>query len=279
LSPVIHTAALAHHGRDAVYLAFDVDPADVSVAVVGLRAIGAAGVNVTVPYKESVLREADTVDDLAGGVGAANTLVFTTGGVSAHNTDVAGVIAALTGLGSEVKGRPWLIVGGGGAAGATAWAARLSGAGTLMVANRNRTRAESLVASLRERGQASEPVDWDRRGEAAAGAGMIVNATSVGMMAEQSPLEPGWLKAAAASGCAGVLDLVYGREETPLVRSARRAGMDAADGLEMLVQQAAEAYRLWWEDDAPVDVMRQAASTALGRTGRGTGSSEVPPLV
>lgn len=281
LSPVIHNAAIRHAGLNAVYLAFDVRPGDLAAAVAGLRAAGAAGVNLTIPHKEQGLILADSVSDEARSIGATNTLVFAADGIEAHNTDVAGVRRALDALGIAARGATALVVGAGGAARAAAWALAGSGATAIVLVNRTAARAESLAAELSAHGLEVEAREWDNLGAAAGTADVIVNATSVGMDGTSSPIGRRVLERASTGGCRGVLDLVYGARTTPLVEAARAAGLAAADGLEMLVHQAAEAFRLFFGTDTDATGMLAAANRATGRTAvrRTAGPEDMPPIV
>lgn len=276
-SPAIHNAAYQHEGRNACYLAFDVEPGAFPGALEGLRALGAVGCNVTVPHKTEAHRLAGGRSVEAERTGAANTLVFGPEGVQAHNTDPAGVRGALEDLGIEVTGRPVLLLGAGGAGRAAAWALVEMGASPVIVANRTAERATSLVDALTGAGHAAEHADWGAREDAAGRAVCLVNATSVGLGGEGSPMPS--LEGPRAGECRAVLDLVYGADETPLVHAAREVGLLAADGLEMLVRQAAEAHRLLWDADPPLEAMRDAAARATGRRRRDQGApGSVPPI-
>jgi shikimate dehydrogenase len=232
LSPVIHDAALRHDGRDASYVAIDMPSFDV-------RALdGFVGVNVTIPHKRAALAAATWRSAEAEAIGAANTLVFA-GEIAAYNTDPQGVLGGLHDLGVSVQGSRCLVVGYGGAGRAAAWALRSAGAAEVLVANR--TRGPGVDLSLDEIGDAD----------------VLVHATSVGMSGEETFLQ--------VRGYKAVLDLVYAPGETDLVRKAGRAGLTAADGLGVLVHQAAAAYELFWGTPAPFAVMLEAALRATGR--------------
>lgn len=274
LSPVIHNAALRHEGRNGVYLAFEVREAELPRAVAGLRALGATGVNVTLPLKQNAAQLADERSELVERVGAANTLVFEPAGIRAENTDVAGITAALSELGLRGVERA-LVLGAGGSARAAVTALSDSGI-SVAVANRTFERATALARALRRDGDEIIAVDWDERGPQAIRVDLVVNCTSVGLGDDQAPLPPDALAAAAVGRCRAVLDLVYAPDETALVRAARGAGLLAADGLTVLVHQAAVAYRLMWGATPSVEAMTEAAAAAVGRR---PASDDVPPIV
>lgn len=267
LSPAIHNAALASDGRNAAYLAFDVAPDDLRDAVAGLRAIGAVGANVTVPHKTAALAIADEASEAAKRVGAANTLLLGRDAVRADTTDPIGVLGALADLGFDPSGSRVLVLGAGGAGRAAAWAVADAGATWVAVANRTGVRADALAERLLASGRPAGTVAWSAIGGAAAEADLVVHATSVGLGGGAGPLAEADLRGASDAGCRALLDLVYAPGETALVTAARAAGLTAADGLGMLVHQAAAAYERFWGAPAPLTVMRDAAARAAGRTG------------
>jgi shikimate dehydrogenase len=253
---VFWDAALRHDGRNTVFLAFDVKPEDLAAFVEGMRVAGARGFNVTVPHKAAAFALCSERSDAAVQTRAVNVLVFEDGKVSGSNTDVHGVTEAVSDLGVEVEGARSLVVGAGGAGRAAVHALRRAGA-EVSVANRTPERAEGLGAAV---------VAWSDLADAAGEVDLIVQTTSVGMDGEDSVIDETALRAAAGRRLRAVLDVVYRPDETHLVRTARAAGLAAADGLGMLVHQAAEAWRLFFGGPAPVDVMRRAASAAAGRS-------------
>lgn len=261
LSPAFYNAALRHDERNAIYLAFDVRPGDFSTFVAGMRAAGARGLAVTMPHKRAAFAIGTQRTEDATATAAANTLVFEDERVVADNTDVEGVRRALEDLGVRCDGTRALVLGAGGA-GAAAGRALAQGGADVLVANRTPSRAHELCDRL---GPSARPLGWDDVPGAVDEVGLIVNATSVGLANDESPLDAASLERAAAGACPAVLDLVYTRAETRLVRDARAAGLRAADGLTMLVYQGAASYRRFWGTEAPLEVMRRAAYAAAGR--------------
>jgi shikimate dehydrogenase len=257
LSPRIHNAAFAAQGVDMVYLAFDVVPERLAEACLGIRALDMRGVNVTVPHKESVLGLLDDVDPLAARVGAVNTVVNEHGRLVGYNTDVTGFADALASLrpaGSH--GSHCLLVGAGGAGRAVLAALVDGGAASVCIYNRTHERAVALCRAAAAWGPTRcEPVVESGLREAASTADLLVNATSVGLVAEVKdfPL----LVDIVHSGLA-VIDLVYGEGSTGLVQAARAQGARAVDGREMLLMQAGRSYRLWTGLEPPMDAMRES---------------------
>lgn len=249
VSPQIHHAAFRATGVDAVYVAFDVQPADLATALNGLRVIGMLGANITVPHKQAVWELVDRRSREAEAVGAANTLYWDDGRLVADNTDAVGLQAVLEDLGLQ-PGTPTVVFGAGGAARAAAVALGRLGARVEVVARR--ADAGLAVASLARRmGADAGPVEEPR---------LIINATPLGLHGEALPER--FMRLGRGQTA---LDLVYGPADTPFLAAARSAGAAARDGLDMLVAQAAGSFERWTGVAAPLEKMHAAARAALGR--------------
>jgi shikimate dehydrogenase len=258
-SPAIMNAALRALGRDGdfFYFAVDVPPERLGEAVAGMRALGFAGGNVTVPHKEAVVRLCDVLTPAARAAGAVNVLALEDGRLVGENTDGAGLLRALAELGVGVRGARVVLLGAGGAARAALAALRGAGAAAVVCAARRPERGAALgadeVVALAPGGGAEVRA---RLGAA----DLVLHATTIGMeegAEAASPLDDASLGAVA--GGSAVVDLVYRRGETALVRAARARGLRAADGRGMLVHQAALALERWTGQPAPLEVMRSAA--------------------
>ena len=257
LSPRMHNAALAAQNVDMVYLAFDVPPECLREAVAGLRALGFRGVNVTIPHKEAMVELVDELDGAAARIGSVNTVVNEGGRLIGCNTDMSGFAAALRSVRPEgAAGLTCFVAGAGGAARAVVAALQQDGAREIRICNRTSQRAVALCAQASAWGGASCVVVNPRdAASAAAGCGLLVNATSIGLTAnvKESAIPVDILLSHQI-----VMDLVYAPASTLLVREAKAKGATAIDGREMLVKQAAGSYELWTGLPAPVDVMRNS---------------------
>jgi shikimate dehydrogenase len=225
LSPRMQNAAFAARALDWGYVACDVDPDTLPAAVAGLRALGFAGANVTIPHKGAVAELCDELDELSRRSGAVNTLVFRDGRVVGANTDGPAVAAALDPAAAHV-----LVLGRGGAARAVAVALEDAGAASVRLASRS-------------------DADWP---PAAEDATILVNATP---LRDEAPVAP--------RRDQQVVDLAYRPDGRPtaLVAAAREAGCTTVvDGLEILVRQGAAAFELWTGVAAPLEVMRAAVA-------------------
>ena len=239
-SPAMHNAAYAALGIDAIYIAFDVPAARLPDAMRGVRALGLRQLSVSIPHKEQVLEHVDAVDATAARIGAANTVVLERGRLLASNTDWLGAVRALE-RERSLAGARAVVLGAGGTARAVVFGLIERGA-EVHVLNRTPARAETLAADL---------------GAAAAGPlealavtphDVLVNATSVGLSEDVSPVDP-----EALSPDSVVLDAVYAPERTRLLREAERRGARTISGRWMLVHQAAAQLEAW---AGPVDAER-----------------------
>jgi len=194
LSPVIHNAAFAALGMDWTYVALPVEPGEVPAAVAGLRALGFAGANVTMPHKEAV---ADVMDDLtedADRLRAVNTIEVVRDRLIGHNTDAPGFARFLVhDVGFEPAGKTALLFGAGGAARACALAVARAGLTRIVVALREPARAAPLADALDGFATEVEAIAFDDAAEASAD--LVVNATPLGAHGEGLP-PTAWLKSA-----------------------------------------------------------------------------------
>jgi shikimate dehydrogenase len=236
----MHNAAFAARGMDDwLYTRLPLAPAVFDEAVRALPASGYRGINVTIPHKEAALLLADSASDAATAIGAANTLTFEQGAITADNTDAQGFLDA---LGEPLAGRSVLVLGAGGAARAVIWAAREGGAREVLVWNRTTERARLVAADFGvEAVERPRPVD------------VLVNTTSVGLQGSMDDLP-----LADAGTPELVADLVYGPADPPVTAWARALGARVTDGLEVLVRQGALSYIRWTGEDPPVALMREA---------------------
>lgn len=265
ISPSFQQAALDATGVDARYEAWDIEPADLPIALERLRGRSMLGANVTIPHKEAVARLVDRPDAHVERMGAANTIIRRDSQLHATNTDVTGIVNALADAGIEVSGKRVLLLGAGGAARAVVVAMRRAGASRLTIANRTLDRARA-VATLGGDELPTDVVtleaDDPELRAAAEGAAVVINATSLGMAHGPAP-EASPLPAECFVHGQVAFDLVYVPERTPFLSAAEAAGATPVGGLAMLVHQGAESFRLWTGLEPPLRVMFEAARHAL----------------
>ena len=209
-----------------------------------LFAVGYRGVNVTVPHKESAARLADTLTDRARRAGAVNTLALQNdGSLLGDNTDGAGLIADLVHLGVVLRDRRVLILGAGGATRGILAPLLAATPAVLTIANRRLERARELQRAFADLGNVEACIyeDLPQRVAADGGYDVVIHATSAGMEGKLPAIER-----TIFAPDAFAYDIGYAQGDTPFVRWARAAGVArVAQGLGMLVEQAAEAFFLW----------------------------------
>ena len=257
-SPAMHRAAFEATGIDAVYVPFEVPPARLPEAIAGVRALGIAGGNVTLPHKEAVLSLLDEVEDDARAIGAVNTIVRERERLVGTNTDAPGLVAALVEAGCDPRGRTCVVLGTGGAARAAVVGLARAGASAVRVWGRHEERAHRLVESVAATAAAASVTPDLRR--AFDHADLVIQATSATL--ENSPTAESFAAALpwdALPPHAVVNDLVYEPRETTVLRAARTRGLRTVDGLAMLAHQGALAFSRWTGVDAPLPVMRQVS--------------------
>lgn len=262
MSPAMHNAAFRALGLDYAYLPFRVRPEELKNAMAGLKALGIAGLNVTIPHKVAVIPLLDEMDPLAGKMGAVNTIVNEDGKLTGYNTDAPGFLQALKSNGVEPNGKKMVILGAGGAAKGICFILAEAGA-SLVILNRTVSRAEELAAQMGKfynEDIKAMALNEANLKEALDGADVLVNTTSVGIKpdVDLTPVPAGLLKPDTT-----VFDIVYNPLETKLLREAKATGARTIDGLDMLVWQGALAFEKWTGRKAPFDVMKQAAVQAL----------------
>jgi len=250
-SPQIHTAFARQTGQDMTYEAILATLDGFADSVAAFIAAGGRGAHVTVPFKEEAFRLASRLSPRAQRAGAVNTLSFDADGILGDNTDGAGLVADLTrNLHCTIVGKRVLLLGAGGAARGVIEPLLDQQPAALVIANRTVSRAEEL-AELFGRGvracgfdAANTPFD------------LVINATAASLAGDLPPLSPRVFTPDTMA-----YDMMYGRD-TPFLDFARTHGARTADGLGMLVEQAAEAFHLWRgvrPDTAPIIVALRTA--------------------
>ena len=267
ISPAFQQAALDHYSLPVRYDLWPTPSDRLEAEVSKLRGPGYLGANVTVPHKERVRAFLDDVDPLARSVGAVNTIAREGSRLVGYNTDGFGFVKCLVEAGGFApRNKRVLLLGAGGAARAAAFALAEAGVASLTIANRTLERARSLARDVGDSAESvrAVPADGGALREAATGAELIVNSTSVGM-SHGDAQERTLLDADLIPSGALVFDLVYNPSETPLMREARKAGARTLGGLMMLIYQGAASFERWTGKPAPIEVMVKAGQQALAR--------------
>ena len=241
-SPRMHNFWLAHFGLEGYYIPLDIDPKKFERSIRNLPELGLVGANITIPYKEKVLKIADKISDRSALVGAANTLTFLpNGGIYADNTDGYGFLQNIKSKYKDWSAREGISVvfGAGGASRAILAALIEDGASDIILANRTRSRADQLRSDF---GAKIKVVEWMKIQNYLSEASTIINTTSLGMVGKTDiPIPLNALKKNTL-----VTDIVYTPIETHLLATAAKMGCRTVDGLGMLIHQAIPGFERWF---------------------------------
>lgn len=238
LSPRIHGAFAAQTGEDIRYEKRLVEKGGFAGFAREFFAAGGRGLNVTLPFKLDACEFADALTQRAKAAGAVNTLALQeNGAILGDNTDGAGLVADIKNqLGWAIRGKSVLLLGAGGATRGALLPLLKEAPAQLHIANRTEAKAEQLAKDFSGHGR----ITASGLDAVPAGFDLVVNASAASLSGELPPLSP---RALAKGG--RVYDMVYGAEPTPFMRWAEQLGAETADGLGMLVGQAAESFYLW----------------------------------
>ncbi|MGB0743763.1 MAG: shikimate dehydrogenase family protein [Opitutales bacterium] len=268
VSPAMHNAAIANlqladsRFNDWAYYRFDVPPEEFAAAVPLFYEHNFLGLNLTIPHKVQAMDLIRGVSPDAERMGAVNTLVWNGFGYDGFNTDGYGLKRGLQeDLGFELEGGTIILLGSGGAARAAAVQCVLDGCAKLYVGNRTPSRLNGLmdVVHAMRGGDCAEAFALDAAPKELPDRGVLINATSLGLRADDSApfdlslLPDGWK----------VYDMIYNPAKTTLLKNASARGLDAANGLSMLVHQGVRSLEIWSHAEVDASSMMSAACHAL----------------
>ncbi|KUO50601.1 MAG: hypothetical protein APF76_08105 [Desulfitibacter sp. BRH_c19] len=250
LSPMMHNHLLGLLDLNYVYTAFDLKPELLGDGVKGLVALGARGFNVTVPHKEKILPFLDEIEANAKIIGAINTILVENGRTFGYNTDITGFKKSILRAGFSPKGKTVSVLGAGGAARAAIIGLSELEAAVINIINRDQERAQTIIETYEKDAIDNiKNIHTQDTEEALRQSSLVVNATSVGMkgyLSEVSPIPGEYL-----NNGIWVCDLVYNPLETIFLKEAKRNGCIIIDGLDMLVHQGADAFKIWTGVEPP----------------------------
>jgi 3-dehydroquinate dehydratase / shikimate dehydrogenase len=248
LSPAMHNAAFQAKHVNAVYIPCETQK--MADFMKFARDLSFLGFSVTMPYKQSILKELDWIDPLAERIGACNTVAVQRGKWMGWNTDAAAVVEVLSKR-LRLAGSRILVLGAGGAARAAVFALRQEGAEVLITARRE------AVAKKLSRAVDGRVIPWGDSESLEVDA--VINSTPVGMPphTEAIPIDLSRLRVRV------VFDMVYYPMDTRFLVEARGRGLITISGLEMLVAQGARQFEIWTGQSAPRALMEQAVRTSL----------------
>jgi shikimate dehydrogenase len=261
VSPSMFNAAFEHLDLNCVYVPFLVKQPNLFQALDGIRALNISGINITIPHKVEAVSGMDILDSRAGEIGAVNTVVNRNGKLAGYNTDGDGFLKILKDKGIALENKKVVLLGAGGVSRAISHVL-VKGGANLTILDRTVSKALEFVKKNIEAGsgttKALELTESNIASEINK-ADMLINATSVGMNKDESIVNSSVLKSSLV-----VIDIVYTPRKTRLLQDAEAIGAVAIEGVELLIGQAVLSFELWTGIKAPVEVMKYAASKALG---------------
>ena len=267
LSPFMQNKAIMKMGIDAVYVPFDVKPENLLTAVRGVKAFGIGGINVTVPHKTNVLEYLESQTEVAGIIGAVNTIINKDGVLTGDNTDIYGFTKSIEAFsGNGFFPQKVTVIGAGGAARGIVYAcAARNEVEEISLLNRTPEKAEKLATDISSAtGKRINVYSLSGKNivEIIRSAGLVVNTTSVGMhpYIDNSPLTGTEYFSKGQIVC----DIIYNPPKTLFLKNAESKGARILNGLPMLAWQGARSLSLWTGMDAPVDVMLEALAEHFG---------------
>ena len=253
ISPFIHNSAFEATNTNGVYLAWEVDAAELAETVANIRRYQMYGINLSMPYKEQVIPYLDQLSEEACLIGAVNTVVNREGTLIGYNTDGKGFFKSLPSF--KISKKRLVLLGAGGAAKAILAQAILDGVSQISVFVRSssiektRPYLEKIKNATGFRVDLFALEDVQDLQDSITQADLLVNATSVGMDGSSQPIPTSIILPEKLL----VADVIYQPFETPFLKWARNQGNQSINGLGMLLYQAAEAFELWTGKEMPTD--------------------------
>lgn len=262
MSPTMHNNAFAKLGLNYAYIAFEVGEDRLAEAVQSIKALDMRGCNISMPNKQKIIPYLDKLDPAVEMCGAVNTVVNDDGVLTGYTTDGVGFVQSLKDEGIDIAGKKVVITGAGGAGTPVAVQSALDGAAEIKIFNQDDDKypvaqhnAELITEKTECTATAHHLEDQDEFKDALAKCDLYCDATNVGMGAlkeESLVTDPSWFHEDMI-----VFDTVYSPRETKLMKVAQEAGVKHVfNGLGMMLEQGAAAFKLWTNQDMPIDYIR-----------------------
>ena len=257
LSPVMYQAGYRVLGIDAIYNKINVQVGELNSSVKKMIDSGYNGWNVTYPFKEEIIPLLDEISDEARAIGAVNTVKAESGRIKGYNTDGSGFVASLEEAGFSLENKNAVILGAGGAAKAIAVALAKKNV-HLLILNRTLEKAHKIVNIVNGFGAKAE-CGLLEKGYWLENSDIIIQTTSIELTGGRFPF---FLEGISQEAL--VVDIIYNPWETSFLAEARLGGCKTMNGLNMLLFQGIEAWKIWFGREAPSEVMKKALLSRLG---------------
>lgn len=261
LSPLMHTDAFRSLNLDHCYFPFHVTSNHLEEAVKGMKVLGIAGFNVTIPHKTNIIPLLDQIDPLAKAIGAVNTVVRENDSFVGYNSDGSGFIRSLKEEWKrELEKEKVLIIGAGGAAKAIFYSLVHDGVQAIDICNRTTERAKQLVESCPYPSE-TNILTMNEAEKTLDSYSLIVQTTSIGMSPNMNETP---LSIHNILPNTHVVDIIYNPFETALLKAAKEKGASTSNGLGMFIYQGAIAFEKWTGKVPDVRRMKQIVINQLG---------------
>jgi shikimate dehydrogenase len=253
LSPNIHSAAFRELNLESSYIAYRIPKGELKDGIESLKKIKIDGFNVTIPHKVEMMKYLDKMDESCSIIGAVNTVTNDEGILKGYNTDMDGFLDPFKKKEIKIQGSKILLLGAGGAARAITAGVAKEKAKHLTIANRTLEKANNLAQFANKIGLNADAITIEMIGNNLQDYDIIVNATSVGLKNEPSPISLESIKPETI-----VYDIVYMPMNTDFLKKAKQKGAKIIYGYEMLLGQAVRAFEIWHGIEAPYNAMKKA---------------------
>jgi len=253
LSPNIHSAAFRELGLDCSYIAYRIPTGELEEGIEGLKKIKIYGFNITIPHKVEMMKYLDKMDESCSLIGAVNTVTNKDGVLKGYNTDMDGFLEPFKKKKLNIEETKVLLLGAGGAARAIVAGFAKEKAKSITIANRTLEKAKNLSEFAKKNGLDANAIKIEDVKESAKDYDIIVNATSVGLKNEPSPISLEGINEKTI-----VYDIVYMPINTDFLKKAKEKNAIIIFGYEMLLGQAARAFEIWHGKEAPYNAMKKA---------------------
>jgi len=253
-SPNMHNYAYLKNNLNYAYIPLEIEEDKIKNVLNSLKALGFIGFNVTIPYKVKIMEYLDDIDELAHKIGSVNTVKIMNGKLKGYNTDGLGFIKSLENKDIKIKRSKVLVIGAGGASRAVSISLCSRGVEKLYITNRTYKKAEKLSKEINSKvRKCSSSFKFDEVGKILKEIDIIVNTTSVGMKPHinETPIKTDNIMKKT-----DIVDIVYNPSKTKLIKETEKKGCRVVNGIDMLVYQGSEAFKIWTELESPVDDMK-----------------------
>ncbi len=246
ISPQLHNTLTCALKKNCIYVPLRIGIDDFDDAIRGLRALGFKGFNVTIPYKNKIIKHIDFISDEAKSIGAVNTVKIKDDGLYGFNTDVRGFADSFTGdSGEDFKNKTVVILGAGGAARAVGLAVATGGAGRVYIVNRTLEKTAEIERIIKSYDRGIEVICCNSINFNMEQADIVINTTSSGMYPDIGSMP--FADTLKFTKDMIVYDLIYNPPVTKLLEEAAKTGAKTVNGLGMLIYQGIRAYEIWMD--------------------------------